>query len=82
MTGTGGNSGLFTNTQGARIARGEVPEEVRSGNERLRELREAAEPLRAYLKKYGDPYTAVVVRQDCATETQDERYITFKDDGA
>lgn len=77
-TDTGGVCGLFANTYGARVERGEVPAEIVAAGERIEELRKAAEPLRAYLAKYGDPYTVVVVRQDCATETQEGRYVTFE----
>lgn len=75
---TGGVCGLFVNTQGARAERGEVPAEIVAAGERMDELRKAAKPLRAYLMKYGDPYTVVVVRQDCATETQEGCYVTFE----
>lgn len=61
-----------------RIVRGEIPEAAIIGAERLNELAAAAEPLRAYLKKYGDPMTVVVVRQDSATEAREEGYVTFK----
>lgn len=44
---------------------------------RMDELREAAEPLRAYLKKYGDPYTSVIVTQASVTENQAERFAMF-----
>lgn len=80
MTNTGGFSGPFANTHGARAERGEVPAEIVAAGERMDELRKAAEPLRAYLMKYGDPYTVIVVRQDCATETQEGRYVTFREE--
>lgn len=41
------------------------------------DLRAAAEPLREYLRKYGDPHTSVTVTQDGATVKQDERYAKF-----
>lgn len=44
---------------------------------RMDELCKASEPLRAYLKAHGDPYTSVIVTQYGATETQDERRVTF-----
>lgn len=48
--------------------------------ERMDELRKAAEPLRAYLAKYGDPHTCVIVTQYGATETRDERRVLFQDE--
>lgn len=51
----------------SRIARGENP-----GAERMDELRKAAEPLRDYLLKYGNPHTCVIVTLYGATVKQDE----------
>ena len=72
MTVTGGNSGLFNGTLGARLARGENP-----GAERMEELLKAAEPLRDYLLKYGNPHTCVIVTQYAASVKQDEIGISF-----
>lgn len=73
--GNGGVCGLFANTLGARMARGENP-----GAERMDELRKAAEPLRKYLMKYGDPHTRVAVTLYDATETRDERRVLFREE--
>ena len=48
--------------------------------ERMDKLRKAAEPLRSYLAKYGDPHTCVIVTQYGATETRDERRVLFQDE--
>lgn len=77
--GAGGVSGLFANTHGAWAERGELPAEIIAAGERMDELRKVAEPLRAYLAKYGNPFTVVLVRQDCATETKEGRYVTFRE---
>lgn len=45
----------------------------------MTELEKAVKPLRDYLKAHGDPHTSVIVTQDGATETQDERRVTFRD---
>lgn len=67
MTGRDVDSGLFSDTLGARLARGENPRV-----ERMEELRAAAEPLREYLLKYGGPHTCVIVTLYGATVKQDE----------
>lgn len=46
-------------------------------DKRMSELKKASEPLRECLKAHGDPYTSVIVTQYGATETQDERRVTF-----
>lgn len=71
-TGNGGVYGLFSNTLGARV---ENP-----GAERMDELRKAAEPLRAYLVKYGDGHTCVTVTPYGATETRDGRRVSFREE--
>lgn len=47
------------------------------GADRMKALRKVAEPLRDYLKAHGAPHTSVIVTRDGATETQDERRVTF-----
>ena len=47
--------------------------------DRMTELEKVAKPLRDYLKTHGDPHTSVIVTRDGATETQDERRVTFRD---
>lgn len=48
--------------------------------DRETQFRDAVQPLRAYLGEYGDPHTAVIVKRDGATETQDERFTPFLTD--
>lgn len=66
------DSGLFNGTLSAQLACGENPHA-----ERMEELRAAAEPLRDYLLKYGNPHTSVVVTQYAATVKQDEMGVSF-----
>ena len=65
-------SGLFNCTF---VARGENP-----GAERMDELREAAEPLRKYLMKYGDGHTCVTVTPYGATETRDGLRVLYREE--
>lgn len=74
-TGNGGVCGLFSNTLGARVERGENP-----GAERMDELREASEPLRKYLMKYGDGHTCVTVTPYGATETRDGLRVLYREE--
>ena len=66
--------------QNSPVAFPDAGNNVAEQERRMNELREAAEPLRKYLSKYGDPYTSVIVTQYGATETQDERRVLFREE--